>query len=51
MPRSAMLTNFGIPHARPFPVWVGFVLCGVIAKAVKKADGKRITYKALIGKP
>jgi hypothetical protein len=33
MPRSAMQSIVGIPHARPYPVWIGFVLCGVIFAA------------------
>jgi hypothetical protein len=25
-----MQSRVGIPHARPFPVWIGFVLCGLL---------------------
>jgi hypothetical protein len=30
MPLRAMHITVGIPHARPFPVWIGFVLCGLL---------------------
>src|ERR1700680_2056633 len=30
MPCFVMKDAVGIPHARPFPVWVGFVLCGIL---------------------
>jgi hypothetical protein len=26
----AMQTAVGIPHARPFPIWIGLVMCGVV---------------------
>ncbi len=40
MPGSAMQSNVGIPHARPFPVWVGFALCGILV-VIETYDASR----------